>query len=88
MHASSPLLFPLHLQASTVKLLCEKAKAILMEEKNVHAVPRPATIVGDIHGQFWDLLELFAVGGEVRTSGLQRAARDLGSPLIHPSILR
>jgi len=49
-----------------VKQLCEKAKEILMEEANVHSVPLPATVVGDIHGQFYDLLELFEVGGQAR----------------------
>ena len=48
-----------------VKALCAKAKEILMEEENVHHVPIPATVVGDIHGQFYDLLELFDVGGQV-----------------------
>ena len=48
-----------------VKALCNKAKEILMEEQNVHHVPIPATVVGDIHGQFYDLLELFDVGGQV-----------------------
>ena len=43
--------------------LCEKAKEILMEEENVHHVPIPATVVGDIHGQFYDLLRLFEIGG-------------------------
>ena len=51
--------------------LCEKAKEILMEEANVHQVPIPATVVGDIHGQFYDLLELFDVGGQVRASSEQ-----------------
>jgi Iap family predicted aminopeptidase len=41
-----------------------EAKEILMEEQNVHHVPIPATVVGDIHGQFYDLLELFDVGGQ------------------------
>jgi len=50
-----------------VKKLCEKAKEILTEELNVHHVPIPATVVGDIHGQFYDLLELFDVGGQVPT---------------------
>merc|ERR1711957_705483 len=47
------------------KNLCNKAKEILLEEQNVHHVPIPATVVGDIHGQFYDLLELFDVGGQV-----------------------
>merc|ERR1711892_782953 len=48
-----------------VKNLCNKAKEILLEEQNVHHVPIPATVVGDIHGQFYDLLELFDMGGQV-----------------------
>jgi diadenosine tetraphosphatase ApaH/serine/threonine PP2A family protein phosphatase len=52
-------------QESDVEALCTKAKEILMEEENVHHVPIPATVVGDIHGQFYDLLELFDVGGQV-----------------------
>ena len=50
---------------SAVQSLCAKAKEILSEEENVHHVPIPATVVGDIHGQFYDLLELFDVGGQV-----------------------
>jgi len=53
------------IKESDVLKLCTKAKDILVEEQNVHAVPLPTTVVGDIHGQFYDLLELFAVGGQV-----------------------
>nr|ACF84104.1 unknown [Zea mays] len=47
-----------------VKTLCEKAKAILMEEWNVQPVRCPVTVCGDIHGQFYDLIELFRIGGD------------------------
>merc|ERR1711915_721136 len=45
--------------------LCERVKEILVEESNVQPVPSPVTVCGDIHGQFYDLLELFRTGGEV-----------------------
>merc|ERR1712137_1484004 len=47
-----------------VKSLCDKAREILMEEANVQRVDAPVTICGDIHGQFYDLKELFKVGGD------------------------
>jgi len=47
-----------------VKILCGKAKEILAEESNVQNIDGPVTICGDIHGQFYDLKELFKVGGE------------------------
>jgi len=53
-----------YLQESEVKLLCQKAREILVDESNVQRVDSPVTICGDIHGQFYDLKELFAVGGD------------------------
>jgi serine/threonine-protein phosphatase 2A catalytic subunit len=53
------------LPEDTVKDLCTYAKEILVKEENVKKVSTPVTICGDIHGQFWDLLELFKIGGEL-----------------------
>lgn len=41
-----------------------------MEESNVQPVLSPVTIVGDLHGQFYDLLQLLSpeVGGEPPSS--------------------
>ncbi|KAJ1918714.1 phosphoprotein phosphatase PP4 catalytic subunit [Mycoemilia scoparia] len=47
-----------------VKDLCDKAREIFIEESNVQRVDAPVTICGDIHGQFYDLMELFSVGGD------------------------
>jgi serine/threonine-protein phosphatase 6 catalytic subunit len=54
-----------HLAESELKQLCDRVKEILLEESNVQPVNSPVTVCGDIHGQFYDLLELFKQGGEI-----------------------
>ena len=34
-----------------------------MKESNVVHISAPVTVVGDIHGQFFDLIEIFKIGG-------------------------
>jgi hypothetical protein len=48
-----------------MKALCGRVRDILLEESNVHLVQSPVTVCGDIHGQFWDVLEIFRQGGDL-----------------------
>jgi len=49
----------------STKALCERLKLVLVKECNVKPVPTPVTVVGDVHGQVYDVLELFKIGGPV-----------------------
>lgn len=51
------------LEENDLKKLCELVKSYLLEESNVQPVNSPVVVCGDIHGQFFDLLELFRTGG-------------------------
>ena len=53
-----------YLSEKDIMELCDQVRMILMEESNIQPVSSPVTVCGDIHGQFWDLLELFRVGGD------------------------
>ena len=53
------------LPENDLKKLCSMVKSILIEEANVQPVSTPVTVCGDIHGQFYDLLELFRTGGSI-----------------------
>lgn len=44
--------------------LIKLSKEILSKEANMPDVRAPVTVVGDIHGQFYDLLQLFQICGE------------------------
>eukprot|EP00033_Pygsuia_biforma_P000721 GCRY01000843.1.p1 GENE.GCRY01000843.1~~GCRY01000843.1.p1 ORF type:complete len:307 (-),score=28.79 GCRY01000843.1:63-983(-) len=54
-----------YLNEEDLKSLCETVRDLLLEESNVHPVQSPVTVCGDVHGQFYDVLELLRCGGEV-----------------------
>lgn len=54
-----------YLPEPDMRRLCDYVCELLLEEGNVCPVQSPVTICGDIHGQFYDLLELFRTTGEI-----------------------
>lgn len=52
------------LKETEIKKLADKAIEIMGAEPNVVMISAPCTIIGDIHGQFFDLRELFKVAGQ------------------------
>ncbi|KAK3314703.1 Metallo-dependent phosphatase-like protein [Apodospora peruviana] len=77
-----------YLPEAVMKQLCEIVKEVLMEESNIQPVNTPVTICGDIHGQFYDLLELFRVAGgmpgETNVEAPQTATSVITSDDIEP----
>lgn len=49
--------------SEVVQFLCDRAKDILEDELNVQPVHPPVTVVGDVHGQFHDIIEMFRISG-------------------------
>ena len=54
----------MRLTEEELKELVFRLQAIFVSEPNVIPVSAPVNICGDVHGQFYDVLELFEKGGE------------------------
>ncbi|RAL67284.1 hypothetical protein DID88_008048 [Monilinia fructigena] len=83
--ASRGKAMPLFTRMGYEKQLCEMVKECLMEESNIQPVATPVTICGDIHGQFYDLLELFRIaGGMPGETNVQAPTTVINTDAIEP----
>ena len=62
------------LEEREVLFLINKAREIFMSQPVLLELEAPIKIVGDVHGQYYDLLRLFEYGGTIY------AAVNMGSP--------
>lgn len=54
-----------HLSEPVIQKLMDRMKEILYQECNVLELRAPITVCGDIHGQLFDLFQLFSKSGEI-----------------------
>lgn len=45
-----------------VRALCRSVQEVLLKEANLQVVSSPIVLVGDVHGQFYDVLKLLSEG--------------------------
>jgi serine/threonine-protein phosphatase PPG1 len=46
----------------TIRELCRKFTEILASESNLMYIEGPVNIIGDVHGQFYDVQKIFTLG--------------------------
>lgn len=56
------------LTESQATRIIEQATKVLTAEPNLLDIPAPVTVCGDIHGQYYDLMKLFEVGGDPKST--------------------
>lgn len=53
------------LDSTDLEWLCKEAIKVLKNDSMVLKLTAPITIIGDVHGQFYDLLRFFKMGGQL-----------------------
>jgi serine/threonine-protein phosphatase PP1 catalytic subunit len=64
----SPRDTPVDFALSDLQWLCTESVRVLREDPMLLSLEAPITICGDIHGQFYDLLEFLKIGGSLPTT--------------------
>jgi serine/threonine-protein phosphatase PPG1 len=57
-----------------------------MKESNVVHIRAPVTVVGDIHGQFFDMMEIFKIGGPCPDTNYLFLGTLTAAHMIRPTI--
>ncbi|KAH3766645.1 Serine/threonine-protein phosphatase 2B catalytic subunit alpha [Pelomyxa schiedti] len=53
---------------SDLLTIVTQARALFLAEATLLFIDPPLTVCGDVHGQYWDLVKLFEIGGSVNTN--------------------
>lgn len=54
---------PVKLNSADLERLCDTAEKVLSSDPMLLRVPEPICVIGDLHGQYYDLLEFLKIGG-------------------------
>jgi len=57
------------LEERIVRQVCKQVEEVLLGESNLLILSSPIVLVGDIHGQFYDVLKLLTIGNLITTQG-------------------
>ena len=52
------------MDVESLQLICEEARNVLSKDKVLLKLSAPLNVIGDIHGQFTDLMKFIEIGGD------------------------